>query len=596
MSSQKLINVLIGHRGVGKSSFLKRIKKYYDEQIQNVHVYDLDEEIENSEGSITKIFLEKGEDYFRKLERTQFERLLELSRSRKQKTFISVGAGFNDHFDSDVNVIWVRRASDEMGRVFLNRPRLEKNITNLEEYFKRKSARDVYYSEVYDEQIVLREGKIDADDGERFFLGLIERTIPYSYTIQANSIKRLELILEQYDKWINFFEIRDDVLTQEMAKRAVEKIEQKKILYSIRKEKSYLQSFDLKDSIVDLALEVKSCDIKKPDIVSCHEKIEGSIDKTLKILESQNARFFKLAIPIDNFKELMIGHKWWSKDKRKRIFLPMSKNGRWSWYRSHFCFDNFLSFFKDDLNGSAMDQPLLTEIINYPRGEEEGSKGPTFFAAIMGSPLSESWTPTFQQPFFNDYDMPVYRIQMDEDELTKEVLDSLKTLGLRAAAVTSPLKKKMFQLVDDSNEFLSTNTIVYGDSWKGTNTDIFGIAELVKNVDKDSEIAVWGGGGTLNILKEAIPQAKFYSAREGAGENAPSPKYLLWAVGRNRMGESVMPPKNWQPEFVIDLNYSQSSPGMELADQYRCQYFSGEKMFFMQGEKQREFWKKYLER
>ncbi len=61
--------IFIGHRGVGKSSLLKRHKEYFPE----VRHFDLDFEIENRTGKkIQNIFTEHGEDYFRKIEQETF--------------------------------------------------------------------------------------------------------------------------------------------------------------------------------------------------------------------------------------------------------------------------------------------------------------------------------------------------------------------------------------------------------------------------------------------------------------------------------------------------------------------------------------------
>ena len=61
---------LVGFMGCGKTSVLKKIKQ----KIQT-NTHDLDENIENKHGSISKIFESKGEDYFRKIELETFKML-----------------------------------------------------------------------------------------------------------------------------------------------------------------------------------------------------------------------------------------------------------------------------------------------------------------------------------------------------------------------------------------------------------------------------------------------------------------------------------------------------------------------------------------
>jgi shikimate 5-dehydrogenase len=51
-----------------------------------------------------------------------------------------------------------------------------------------------------------------------------------------------------------------------------------------------------------------------------------------------------------------------------------------------------------------------------------------------------------------------------------------------------------------------------------------------------------------------------------------------------------MPPKQWKPSILVDLNYTEDSPGREYALQVGAEYVSGLRMFQVQAEKQREFW------
>ena len=63
--------VLIGHRGVGKSNLLARLKKYFPEL--SPCFLDLDCEIEKHVGqSIGQFFLEHGEEKFRHIEQQVF--------------------------------------------------------------------------------------------------------------------------------------------------------------------------------------------------------------------------------------------------------------------------------------------------------------------------------------------------------------------------------------------------------------------------------------------------------------------------------------------------------------------------------------------
>ena len=83
--------VLIGHRGVGKSHLLERLKIYFSSH-GAIKFFDLDREIEFREGkTITQIFNEIGEARFRDLERQVFHELL----GGHAEFVISLGAGFS---------------------------------------------------------------------------------------------------------------------------------------------------------------------------------------------------------------------------------------------------------------------------------------------------------------------------------------------------------------------------------------------------------------------------------------------------------------------------------------------------------------------
>jgi shikimate 5-dehydrogenase len=193
---------------------------------------------------------------------------------------------------------------------------------------------------------------------------------------------------------------------------------------------------------------------------------------------------------------------------------------------------------------------------------------------------------------------------MTEKEWRSGALEFLRLLGLRWAAVTSPLKGVAFETsrcVDAlSAEMNAVNTLKWnapGAEWLGANTDIAGLKIAVDEAKPLGPVAVWGGGGTLAVIQKVIPDAQVFSSRTGenrlpdgvrAGEF--NPQTVVWAVGRSRENEGRFPPQSWRPRLVFDLNYADDSPGREYAFAQGCRYFSGLSMFKAQAAAQRSFW------
>ncbi|MCP9201196.1 shikimate kinase [Gramella sp. GC03-9] len=92
---------LIGYMGSGKSFIGKRLAERIEQKF-----IDFDEEIEKIENlSISEIFQQKGEIYFRKLERKVLEQVL----SQEQNAVISLGGGTPCYGD---NMELIREAND----------------------------------------------------------------------------------------------------------------------------------------------------------------------------------------------------------------------------------------------------------------------------------------------------------------------------------------------------------------------------------------------------------------------------------------------------------------------------------------------------
>lgn len=602
--------VVFGQRGVGKTSFLNRLQEYWKNE--NYHFLDLDQEIEKHyQKRISDIFQNEGESVFRSYELVVFELLIK----KYSKIVLSVGGGFDVlKIPASIHCLWLQRLSDETGRIFLDRPRLDQNKSDLEEFFDRANNRKIKFEQRADEIYLVPEGLTTFNIFEE---NIFKRSIAFQesvYITLTPSLIKKRLFLEKIQN--SGFEFRDDLLDYNDFENFCKNLSFTRAILSFRSDNKLSTSEDFflkiknnlpeRDIKVDWPLELGAPSrlLKvKPDIISLHDYLPAEdISQFLKRLESFGSKKIHLkASPIiTNFSDLEKAFTWQQKDPENRSLLPRSENGLWTWFRQFMKGRQKINFWKVSA-GTAPDQPSLYEwCASIPNCHH--------MAAVLGSPIKHSRTPLAQQDFFKTYHAPVFAIDIDEAEFNLAVA-FLKKLGLLACAVTSPLKKKAYDLVQNSDSgksLLSTldkelgtlNTLVFTDNQiLGTNTDLRGFKLQVDSlIQKQDAVIIWGGGGTLPIIKSVFPKAIEYSVRSGKprDDNHSNtnflPEILIWAAAPN----ANMPNLKQLPKYIIDLNYKEDSLARSYSKSIGARYISGEAMFHEQALGQQEFWKKYL--
>ncbi len=472
-----MINLLIGHRGCGKSALLKRIKTYAQSSGTSILAFDLDEEVSCREGlSIDEIFESQGEEAFRRLENKTLQALIEPVGN--EDLWISLGAGFQGDFPKGSKTWWIRRPSDQIGRIFLDRPRLNPELSPLDEFFARATFREKRFRDWADHQVILSEGFQVPTDFEAMLMGFKPVEAKGYVTLVPEGLDQRRLVSTV--KRLSSFrprgiELRDDLLSDAILGEISDHLDPSMALFSLRKFRVVPHPW--RQARVDWALELGTPPVSvETFVVSQHQR--G--DDLAALLRSvpRTANILKLAIPIANFSELQRGHDWFLEEPGKRAFLPMSRDGRWSWYRSLFGQQQALGFWREG-EGSAPDQPTLGEWLRLAGKWSQ-------FAAVVGYPVGHSWTPAEHTNFFAPKEIPVVAIPMREEECTKVTLQCLQSMGLIAAAVTSPLKLKAMDLADETsstaNELGSLNTLgwdAHFGIWRGENTDLFGAKKLI---------------------------------------------------------------------------------------------------------------------
>ncbi|QLY25121.1 shikimate kinase [Bdellovibrio sp. KM01] len=607
-----MITLIIGHRGTGKTELIKRMSLTM--QNPNVAYLDLDDEIEKRIGkTIRELFMEHGEAYFREMERQMF---LEVLQKPYKDIFLVLGAGFDvSIIPNDLHVLWVKRQTDLDGRIFLNRPRLNPDMTPLQEFIKRASPREVRYQAVADEVYLMPEGVFEHHHQvlnlERRILSHQLQNIGGGVTVLASIFEkphRLPMFKERYaGRGVEYFELRDDFLSEENILHFIGEFPQDKFIFSFRAAKdragwwkSDNAQFILnKATWIDWPLELGApTDVlenlpKEKIILSAHESAHY-LD--LQKLESEVAHL-KFAPLIESFKDLSRLHHWQQEQDEARSFIPRSTDGRWTWYRLRQKGQQLINFWREG-EGSAGDQPSLFQWMMT-------SAKPANFAAVLGDPVVHSFTPVEHSDFFFERNIPVFAIRIARDEWD-QAMPVLQEMGLQYAAVTAPHKEPAAKWCQHST-LSAVNTLYYNKKqgkWQGASTDEAGFVELIEGVGMlaplQKEIVVWGGGGTLPMIEKVLPHASYYSARTGEprdGSKASAdfvPKVIVWAAPR--VDETYMPPAEWKPAMVFDLNYKEDSVGREYAQLCGANYESGLKMFIAQAQLQRVFWKECEEK
>ncbi len=380
---------------------------------------------------------------------------------------------------------------------------------------------------------------------------------------------------------------RSDMLGEEGLQRVMEQVPPHQAWVSYRSGVRLTRAIEPRGIAWEWDLALGACPFETPPGLCLSTRRMGqTLQDCLHELDYED-RHLRLEVPILSFRELAAGHVWQELDPERRIFSPRTAEAlpRWKWY--HLLQRE--AVFRD---GAQSDFPSTLEWAAVPKDFDS-------FAAVLGDPVQHSFTPLEQEEFFSSRKMPVLAVPVPPAEW-RDAMDFLHALGLRAAAVTSPLKSLAFTICSRKSEAASrlgaVNTLVrVSDEWRGTNTDVDGLRSLLQGEDLGQpDWVVWGGGGTRGPLEELLPRASYYAARSRRldhGPGCPAPRALVWAAGGL---EGAEPFEEWSPLVVYDLNYRSDSGGRTYASKIGAAYVSGISMFQRQAAEQRCFWERHL--
>ncbi len=581
MSLKSNLTILVGHRGVGKTSLLQRLARLFPQ----AQCFCLDHEIEKRHGHIIDYFAQKGEAEFREREREVFAELVAQTKLHKDAVVIAVGGGFRGPFPDSARLIWVKRDWDTSQNIYFDRPSLNANTQDLRMPRELFEQRETFFQSLAAEELILPEGIYHTHPGEVAYYSQQVAHGCVTLLPEHFSKNRRSALLAVQPDW---FEVRDDILSVAQIRIALEFFPLNKILFSFRDINQQKMSLPLAtvcgrmDWPLDWGEPPTSLEPQKV-WRSLHSEEDSYFD-ALEVVEGFEGAA-KWAPLVKNFLQLRLGHEWMMRKPHQRVFLPRSEDGRWAWYRHSQKNHLALNFWREGF-GSSMDQPTLLQW--YQPSSLYG------FAAVLGDPVLQSWSPAFHAEFWAKKGMSLYAIEINEQDLQDGGFEFLQTLGLKAAAVTSPLKMWAAEIARQTQP-LNTLVQTAPGVWQGWNTDALGFADLWNVVQASGpfkNVVVWGGGGILPSLN--LPKAIHYSARTGKPREGFSalenPDLVVWAAGYDK-GNAL--PSTWKPRMVIDLNYRLDSPAREWAHRWQAQYCGGESHFVRQALEQQKIWSAY---
>ncbi len=583
--------VLLGHRGVGKTTFMCALH----ERHPDLKVYDLDQEIINRYGPIEDLFLNHGEDYFRKLEQVCFKNIL--NKNKSEHILISVGAGFETEkwiLPHKLNWIQLQRQTDLCPRIFLDRPKLDQALTDPEEYLFRKSKRDLSWKKMSGKTpFLIPEGQPTDQlyqDCLDVFAALIEKRPIHSQSYATlNSELMLSLWINAYSNW----ELKTDIFSvEEMGYVLASQKEFQKFLVSVR---TPLSEAEVRELVKLKEVFKFQLDIDEAYLPSFKEplKLNFGVDSVIISSheqtppESNPGTQLKWSPEITDQSQMKVALDWFMNDREQRSLLPRGCSGRWAWARELLGFQN-LNFSRLDYVGSAPEQPPYFR-------DRHNQKKDGGFLGLVGHQISHSRTPSFHSRWagMKNLELKVFDVWPEDFELFKSLFliqDNTKNYLL---AITSPFKS-LWGDGEASNTFVKSKS----KSYKFTSTDDVGMQALLielRNLASPAPYVVWGGGGVLGSIKSVLPEALLYSARTGeprcrSTKTPEYPVHLIWAAGQ------IEPPRDWPFDVlsVLDLSYHDHSPAIAIAKRLGVKYLSGAAMFEAQALAQQEFWSQHI--
>lgn len=598
-----MLTLLIGHRGVGKSTLACKLASL----LSDWEIADLDQLVSEDAGkSIPEIFHE-GEETFRAKELQSFQRHVEPLIESAKSHLVSLGGGFpNDYLDQlksnhpQLRIVWLRRASDKQARHEGERPQLKQDI--VETWNLRKQG----YQTACDEVLFLPEGPFWPESYCEFLKNFFKQEILVDelqifQTLPPGTADELTRKAGfQFSKGFGV-ELRTDLHSEASIFDFVAHMSASdpKLLISLRTPPSKVFLQQISELGTDRNGQIViDCDLKiwkqSPALTlstSCTLSLhsENSAENQLKELEEaalvlkEHSSYFNhlkwapWVGSVTHLKDLWNAYKSLKANNIKVTFLPRGPHGFGKFLRLLNMDNNPFNFCHSFLHDDAS-QPSLWEIQSRVKS--------TKWRAVLGSDTTLSWSPLFHQHWSKEDGENFLNLSVS-DPMDKNEIEFLQELGLQGLAITSPFKH--WAASNSPKSFANTWSLNTGGDFAADNTDIEALKELLPTNIAQQSVLIFGQGAIGKQLQELIPHAKCLSSRSlssGSDKILENFDLVLWAASPTAEFNGL--PR--QVGTVWDMNYFEHSQARVYAQLAGAEYVSGREFFETQGRLQQAIW------
>jgi hypothetical protein len=585
---EKILTFVIGHRGVGKSGFLRRVSVYRPA----ARCIDLRAELAAREGlPLETLIRSEGESGLRVRERTLLERLL----GEMQPPADHEPAPFYIELDPDfmafdlpvfalpgTEILWVRRRSDRVGRIFTGTPRSPEDAPPIQDFLERARFRERRFERLATRQLLLREGQIEISDEENaFVLG------SFSLTDASCIVADFDLQSGRELPQAGSYVLDPAVLELAAQERATEVLPAEKCILRVRSETDSAIALQ-RGWREDRALPLAGASAARSLLISIFDfEKDRSIDEVLGGFEAAvpdhaAGAVMKVEARVRDWAELGKLHQWRLRGPASRVVLPCSEDGRWRWYHQLMSGRQSISTFQT--GDEAPDVPSVLESLRLRiRSAESGFH--------LSDRTAESSVPLYLDRWFRERGMVIVEGSAEIEEFSS-VIPLLEDLGVTRISLGGRFQLAGFELCEGRVSLRArrvgfVDTLVHGDSgWRGDACSVAAVRKVSREWRRRSgvreprdprEIAYVGPDAGFAPVREEFPQAVHWKKREAAQEGF-RPDLVIFGEVRSRQAEvfSGVLPDVWRPRWVVDLVGAEDSPGREYALRCGARYLSGD--------------------